>query len=605
MSNVNLYAIWNANTCTINFNANGGSGGQTTSVTATYGQPMPEITAQAPTYPGYSFIGYYDAQTDGIKYYNSDMTSARDWGVAGDTTLYARWTEIDPYMITFDPNGGIGGPNQIEVSFGDAIEAIGAEKLPINLGHYFGGYYDAKTDGTMYYDNNLFPMKEFWDKEEDTTLYARWTEIPEVTITFNSNYGSNQTETQSVRENTSADLRANTFVRIGHTFTGWALTETGNIEYEDKENYTVGTSNVNLYAIWNVNSYTISFHVNGGIGGQTTSVTATYGQPMPPLTAQAPTWELLAQPALGATWTNSDRSNWLYYFGGYYDAQTGGTKYYDVDLSPVKDWDKGGDTTLYARWTPIKGDSSIAIGLYDYVAPFAETAPVIDGNGDDPVWAKAQWRPIDQVWLGGGNASGTNLTPPLPANFSGRFKIVWTEDRLYYLTEIRDSYLSLTRLNTPLTNYWEDDILELFINEDALGGDHERNHNAFAYHLSYNGTDVRDVGTNGQPILFNEHLDYAIGNLDLPNRRSIDGTHLYTWEVEMKVFDRTYNQNIYAANTPVKLSEGKRMGFAVAYCDAGLTNRREYFMGSMHIEGTNKNVAWQNASVFAKLYLVK
>ena len=69
-----LYARYTAITNTISFDNGEGSGSSYTE--ATYGQNMP--IASAPTAPyGYYFIGYYD--DEGVKYYNSDMTSARSW----------------------------------------------------------------------------------------------------------------------------------------------------------------------------------------------------------------------------------------------------------------------------------------------------------------------------------------------------------------------------------------------------------------------------------------------------------------------------------------------------------------------------------------------
>ncbi|MCL2230141.1 MAG: DUF362 domain-containing protein [Treponema sp.] len=249
-----------------------------------------------------------------------------------------------------------------------------------------------------------------------------------------------------------------------------------------------------------------------------------------------------------------------------------------------------------------------SLGQYDYIAYFAETPPVIDGVGNDPAWEKAEWRPIDQVWLGGGNASASNLTPPPAGTYSGRFKIVWTEDRLYYLVEILDTHLSLTRINDPFNEIYNDDCLELFINEDGKGGMHENNNNAFAYHLSYDGINVMDYvsGQGGNPnfrngyIARNHHINYAIGN-----RNNADRSNVYTWEIEMKVFDKNYPIGGNVNYPPVRLTDGKTMGFAVAYCNAGTSNRREYFMGSAFIEGANKNVAYQNAGVFAKLILSK
>jgi len=251
---------------------------------------------------------------------------------------------------------------------------------------------------------------------------------------------------------------------------------------------------------------------------------------------------------------------------------------------------------------------SADFGQDDYTAYFAETAPVIDGKGNDPAWGKARWKPIDYVWLGGGNASQSNLTPPPAGTYSGRFKIVWTEDRLYYLVEIKDTNLSLTRIADPYNEIYNDDCLELFINEDGKGGMHENNNNAFAYHLSYDGVNVMDyvAGQNNNTpfknsyIARNHHINYKIGNRD-----NADKSDIYTWEIEMKVFDKNYPIGGSQNYPPVKLKENKVMGFAVAYCNAGTSNRREYFMGSMFIEGDNKNVAYQNAGVFAKLILAK
>ena len=259
-------------------------------------------------------------------------------------------------------------------------------------------------------------------------------------------------------------------------------------------------------------------------------------------------------------------------------------------------------------FTACVSSEPVESGQDDYTAHFAETAPVIDGKGDDAAWAKAEWKPINYVWLSGGDNNSWNFAPPSAQDYSGRFKIVWTEDRLYYLVEIMDTYLSLTRLADPYNQIYNDDCLELFINEDGLGGMHVNNNKAFAYHLSYDGINAMDYvegQNNNTPfknsyIARNHHITYKIGN-----RNNADGSNLYTWEIEMKVFDKNYPIAGSQSYQPVKLTEGKTMGFAVAYCNAGTSNKREYFMGSMHIEGASKNVAYQNADVFAKLHLVK
>jgi|GEM_PF-1227714 len=80
-----------ATTYTISFDKTNGTGGSD-NVSATYGSAMPSATA--PTKTGYTFVGYYTAQNaTGTKYYNADMTSATNWDIESNTTLYAGWMQ--------------------------------------------------------------------------------------------------------------------------------------------------------------------------------------------------------------------------------------------------------------------------------------------------------------------------------------------------------------------------------------------------------------------------------------------------------------------------------------------------------------------------------
>ena len=109
-SNITLTAQWTAKTTTVSFNQNGGTGGQTSSLTATYGSAMPTPITK-PTKDHYTFEGYYDGSGGtGTKYYNADGTSARNWDKEGSTaTLYAKWTAVN-YTVTWYA-GGTGSGN--------------------------------------------------------------------------------------------------------------------------------------------------------------------------------------------------------------------------------------------------------------------------------------------------------------------------------------------------------------------------------------------------------------------------------------------------------------------------------------------------------------
>ncbi|MGE5558238.1 MAG: sugar-binding protein [Bacillota bacterium] len=218
-----------------------------------------------------------------------------------------------------------------------------------------------------------------------------------------------------------------------------------------------------------------------------------------------------------------------------------------------------------------------------YRAPRAKEAPVIDGSGADACWQKAPWRAIKYLWLG---------VQPETQDFRGRYKIVWTPENLCFLVEINDNALTDTRKN-PLFNYPEDDCVEVFLDEDRSGGDHMKDYNAFAYHIS-KYYDIVDWDTGGKARLFNNH-----GRIKMTQKGSV-----YTWEIALTVYGDNYQEDA-GQNTPVILAAGKIMGFAVAYCDSDKGGKRESFIGSIHIAGEDKNVAWRDASVFGELKLVK
>ena len=53
--------------------------------------------------------------------------------------------------------------------------------------------------------------------------------------------------------------------RKGYTFLGWSTSNTAtSSQYAGGATYTIGASNVTLYAVWSINQYTITFNGNGG-----------------------------------------------------------------------------------------------------------------------------------------------------------------------------------------------------------------------------------------------------------------------------------------------------------------------------------------------------
>lgn len=243
--------------------------------------------------------------------------------------------------------------------------------------------------------------------------------------------------------------------------------------------------------------------------------------------------------------------------------------------------------------------------VFAFDVRFAAKAPVVDGDPGDAAWARAEWVPMDKLMWG---------SLPEKNDFSGRYKLVWTEGHLYLLAEITDDVLHDSHPD-PLEKYWDDDALEVFIDEDASGGDHLFNYNAFAYHISLDNQSA-DIGpylseADEQAEKVNVRL--FPGHVKSQWKRSQDAPNKLYWEVQIAVMGENY-QDSDALETQaaqaVSLEAGKVMGFMLAYCDSDGRNEdggREHFMGDVDIEPVNgdRNLGYINASVFGQIRLVE
>ncbi|WP_230936248.1 CBM9 family sugar-binding protein [Psychroserpens luteolus] len=212
----------------------------------------------------------------------------------------------------------------------------------------------------------------------------------------------------------------------------------------------------------------------------------------------------------------------------------------------------------------------------------SKTNIVLDGKADENAWENANWYPIDQLWLGSSYSEN---------DFSGRYKLTWTNEALYLLAEITDDVL-LDKEPDPLKAWWDDDCLEIFIDENNSGGDHQFTHNAFAYHIALDGN-VVDMSTSEKGKLYNSHIE---------SKRETKGD-ISIWEVKILLYDDTYTDD--GVHTSITLKPNKKVGFALAYCDNDTSANRENFIGSIAVEGDDKNRGWIDADIFGTLLLTK
>jgi uncharacterized repeat protein (TIGR02543 family) len=252
-SNATLFAIWTINSYTLSFNSNGGTA--VTAITQNYNTAISSPTA--PTKTGYTFAGWSPTVPGTMP--------------ASNTAVAAQWT-ANPNTLTFNGNGFDGGST--------ANQTINSDATPANLnangytltGYTFAGWNTAANGSGTGYANNA---TNYTMGTSNATLFARWT-ADTRTLTFNGNgFDGGATAAQSIAPNTSVSLTPNGFTRIGYTFAGWNTLANGTgTSYVNLASYPMGTSNATLFAIWTINSYTLSFNSNGGTA--VTAITQNY-----------------------------------------------------------------------------------------------------------------------------------------------------------------------------------------------------------------------------------------------------------------------------------------------------------------------------------------
>lgn len=129
-----VYAHWEPKKFTITFDKQGGTGG-TDSVTAVYGELLPEATA--PIRTGYTFKGYYtNVDGGGALYYNEFMTENTVYVLEQDLTLYAYWVDASKPNVMLTANISNWTNREITLTAAAADYGAGLSALAIYCGDF-------------------------------------------------------------------------------------------------------------------------------------------------------------------------------------------------------------------------------------------------------------------------------------------------------------------------------------------------------------------------------------------------------------------------------------------------------------------------------------
>jgi uncharacterized repeat protein (TIGR02543 family) len=223
-----------------------------------------------------------------------------------DITLYAKWLEAFN-TVSFNTNNGIIlNSIQVDEELPFDLESV---KTPTKDYHEFVGWYlDAEL---------TIPAQENMILEENITLFAKWA-IKQYSITFISNGGS---DVSTIKQEYGTNIIEPEIRKVGFIFVGWYVDS----DFTQKYNFsTVAAIDVTLHAKWEIETYTISYRLNGGV----TQTNNPYQYTIDSQTIN------LIQPT---------KSN--YVFGGWY-------KNSNFSGEPVSQISTGsfGNLTLHARW---------------------------------------------------------------------------------------------------------------------------------------------------------------------------------------------------------------------------------------------------------------
>jgi uncharacterized repeat protein (TIGR02543 family) len=163
------------------------------------------------------------------------------------------------------------------------------------------------------------------------TVYIKSEVITSYTITFEKNdaIATGGMVKQTIKSGATVSLDSVTFLKTGWSFVGWATSPSGDAIYANGGKYTMGNSDMTLYAQWKQNKHVITFDKNDS------TATGTMAS------------QTIAEGTKANLSVNAfSKSGWN--FAGWATSSTSNAVYANQD-----DYTMGTvDVTLYAKWTP-------------------------------------------------------------------------------------------------------------------------------------------------------------------------------------------------------------------------------------------------------------
>jgi len=322
--------------------------------------------------------------------------------VYGDITVVPQWN----FIVTYKANGGV-GPDRVDDNYGDGY-APGSTFTVLTNGDtgytYTGQRFDdwnTWPPGPAYYAGATYTINS------NLTLYANWASEYSVTYRSNNGLGDEVVDSGFVSGQPVTLRDIGTWKRTGYHFLGWdtawnATTPT----YGAYDIYIMG-SGLTLYAIWEIDTYTVKFDSNGGTPVSLSDVPCNYNA------------------SLGSLLPTVTRGG--YRFGGWYDVTPPPMEY--TATTPIT-----GDVTLVAQWIRVYTVRYVASD--GTTAAWTDTVEYEEDNftiRDITAWPFASWGEPGYHFTGW-NTQSDGLGAPVavgtnqPGNADKEIYAMWDKD---------------------------------------------------------------------------------------------------------------------------------------------------------------------------------
>lgn len=185
--------------------------------------------------------------------------------IHGDTTLCSLWTINPKFKVTYNGNGNTGGsaPGQ---TIGSGIITLASNTGSlVKSGYSFGGW-NTRANGL----GTPYAVGSSYNLIADVTLYAIWTP---ANVTYKITYDGNGNSTGTAPPQTvgagAVMLATNSgaLTKVGQHLTGWNTNAGGTgLLYPLGASYYL-SANITLYALWEPDTFTITYDGNGSTSG--------------------------------------------------------------------------------------------------------------------------------------------------------------------------------------------------------------------------------------------------------------------------------------------------------------------------------------------------